>query len=472
MISINNCYKLIFLIVFLIPIMVFAQDKRVRKGVKNSQITNETRVNSAQFADGIRAFYSNNYQSAEEYFRAILKSDPKNDAAIYMLSKINEQQKDYAGAIVYLTQAIEINPKNIWYSVTLATMYDQIGDSKNSEKVWKFVCKNITNNEYYLYSLANALLKNEKYEEVIKTFNKMEEIIGINEDLTETKKEIWLYINKVENAVAEYQKILDIYPYDVKNYVIIGDIYRSNGLLSNALTYYKKGESIDSTHLHLLLSLIEYYKETNNETEKENYLMRLFRVENQGTLIFSILKKEIQTLTKNREKEKMAKAILWGEAFVKTNPTMGEGFGILSHLYYFTMNFPKALEMSELAISLHDHSYETWSVNLTCLDQMEEYVRIQQKAEEVQVLFPTQTYLYYLIGNSYYKTKNYNQAIPFLITSLDNSFENPFSAEVSELVGDIYKIEGQNADALKYYKLSQRYGNKSEDLQDKMDQIK
>ena len=468
----RSTYQIIFLVVFLIPVVLFAQDKKPRKGVKNPKISQETRINSAKYADGIREFYSNNYTAAEEIFRSIVLEDSKNDAALYMLSKISEQRKDYTGAIAYLTQALKINQKNVWYRVALATMYDQIGDYKNSEKVWKEVCETVTNNEYYLYSLANALLKNEKYEEVIKTFNKMEDIIGINEEITETKKDIWLYVNKVDKAVGEYQRLIDLYPYEVKNYVIIGDIYRTNNHLNNALTYYKKAELIDSMHPNLLISFIDYYKETKNKVEEKKYVMRLFHVENQSDLIFPIFKKEIQTLTRNKEKEKLSEAILLGEAFVQSNPTLGEGYGILSHLYYFSLNFPKALKMSELAISFNDHSYETWSVYLSSLDQLEEYLKIQEKAEEVQLLFPTQSYLYFLIGQSYYKTKDNLKAIPLLQASLEHSIENRFSAEVSELLGDIYKMEGQQSEALKHYKLSQRYGNKSEDLQEKIDQIK
>ena len=184
-------YRIICLIIFLIPVVLFAQDKKERKGTKNPQITQETRINSAKYADGIRAFYSKNFTEAEEVFRSIINEDSKNDAVYFMLSRIKEEQKDYSGAISYITQAINLNEENIWYQVALANLYDQIGDFKNSEKVWKKVCNSVTNNEYYLYSLANALLKNEKYEEVIKTFDKMEEIIGLNDSkqLSEKKRE-------------------------------------------------------------------------------------------------------------------------------------------------------------------------------------------------------------------------------------------------------------------------------------------
>lgn len=464
-------YQIICLIIFLIPMVLFAQDKKVRKGVKNTEISAETRIHSAQYADGLREFYSKNYTVSEETFRSIINQDSKNDAAYFMLSRIKEEQKDYTGAISYILQAIELNDQNIWYQVALANLYDQIGDYKNSEKVWKKVCNSVTNNEYYLYSLSNALLKNEKYEEVIKTFDKMEEIIGFNDDLTETKKNIWLYLNKVDKAVAEYQKLIQVYPYEVKYYVIIGQIYMVNGLKNNAIEYYKKGESIDSTNLQLMMAFIDYYAELNDNNNRNHYLNKLFAIPDQSEVTLPIFIKEVQKIQKSKQKDQIENGIRYGESFVKANPNIGEGYGNLAQLYAFADNEEKSFENASIAIEKNDLSYEPWHIYLTVLKDRANYSQIISKANDIETLFSTNSYLLSLLGYSYYKMNQQDNAIRILKMSLENSFDNSFSSETCIFLGNIYEDLNKKEEALKYYKLAQKYGNNTPELKFKIGKL-
>ena len=467
----RSTVRTICLIVLLIPVVVFAQDKKTRKGANNSQISQETRINSALYADGIRAFYSKNFSKSEEIFRLIITQDPENDASFFMLSRIKEEQKDIPVAISYISQAIEINNQNIWYQVALANLYDQIGDYKNSEKTWKKVCNNVTNNEYYLYSLANALLKNEKYEEVIKIFDQMEEIIGMNYDLTETKKNIWLYLNKVDNAVSEYQKLIQIYPYEIKYYVIIGQIYMVNGLNENALDYYKKAETIDSMSIQLLIAYIDYYNDNPDQNLKSQYLNKLFSIPDQYELINPIFVKEIQKIQKSKQKDQIFKGIQYCESFINANSQLGDGYGYLAQLYLLLGDSDKAFEYSGIAIQKNDQHYESWHIYISNLFKKEQYQEIILKTNDIEALFPTQSYLLSLLGYSYYKTEQYDKATIFFQNSLEYSYENQFSAEISVFLGDIYVIQNRKEDALKYFRLAQRYGDNSSELIDKINKI-
>lgn len=464
-------YQIICLIIFLIPMVLFAQDKKVRKGVKNPEISQKTRINSAQYADGIREFYSKNFTAAEAIFRSIINDESKNDAAYFMLSRIKEEQKDYPGAIGAILQAIDLNDQNIWYQVALANLYDQIGDYKNSEKVWKKVCNSVTNNEYYLYSLSNALLKNEKYEEVIKTFDKMEEIIGVNDDLTETKKNIWLYLNKVDKAVAEYQKLIQAYPYEVKYYVIIGQLYMVNGLKDNAIEYYKQGEFIDSTNVQLILALIDFYTDLKDQNQRNHYLNKLFAIPDQNEVTLPLFIKEVQKIQKGKQQDQIENGISFGETFVKANPNIGEGYGNLAQLYAFSNNEEKSFENASIAVEKNDISYESWHIYLTILKDRANYSQIISKASDIETLFSTNSYLLSLLGYSYYKMNQQDNAIRILKMSLENSFDNTFSSETCIFLGNIYEDQNKKEDALKYYKLAQKYGNNTPELKFKISKL-
>ena len=171
----------------------------------------KVRMTSIQFADGLREFYTLNYQEAERIFRDIINDDSKNDPAYFMLLN-SKRAKKYHEAIDYAKKAIQANPENIWYEQLLAELYGEIQDYKNSAVSWEKVCKKVDNNEYYLFELAHAYVRLNRMKDAIKTYDRMEAILGPNDELTRVKSELWLYLNQMDQAINEYEKMLEIFP--------------------------------------------------------------------------------------------------------------------------------------------------------------------------------------------------------------------------------------------------------------------
>ncbi len=464
-----------FLLISILIISVLslnAQSKHNRKNLTDQNISKETRISSAQFADGIKEFYSNNLTAAETIFRDVILTNPQNDAAYYLLSKVRTQMNDFSGALPYLLEAIKINDQNIWYEVDLANLYEKIGDNKSAEKSWIKVCKTVTNNEYYFYALATIYLKNEKYEEAIQAFEKMEEIIGYNADLIDTKKNIWLFLNQVEKAAQEYKKWMEIYPYDMTNYVTVAQIYNANGMPQKAIEILKQGEAIDSSNIDIISMFISIYKSTKEKTRENYYTYLLMQQKDQNNTIFQILKGRTQTIIKNNQLDLLDQGFFYDlEQYCKINPENGGAYGLLSQLYYFINNENKALEYSTLALQYNDLAFETWNIYLRILFKEGKYQEIIQKANDVEILFPTQSHFSLINGASFLQTGDTLNAKKWFNNCLTYSLDDLLSELVSESLGDIYFSENNQAEALKYWKMSQKYGNKSDKLLEKIKKI-
>jgi len=469
--QIKSISFLLFIILVINSLSTSAQSKHSKRNSTDQKISSETRISSAQFADGIKEFYSNNLTAAETIFREVIIANPKNDAAYYMLSKVRTQMNDYSGALPYLLDAIKINDQNIWYEVDLANLYEKIGDNKNAEKSWIKVCKTVTNNEYYYYALATIYLKNEKYQEAIQAFEKMEEIIGYNADLIDTKKNIWLYLNQVEKAVQEYKKWIEVYPYDMSNYVTVAQIYNANGMPQKAIEELHKGEKLDSSNIDIITTFISIYKSLKDKEKEEYYITKLGTIKDQNNTIFKIIKEKTLSLVKNNKSELFSKAIAEIEQYCKINPENGEALGILAQLYFINKDEIKALQYCELAIKNNELTYDTWYIYLSLLFKEQKYQEIVQKADNIEQLFPTQSNIQVFIGYAFSNLGNYDQAIKWFKTVLTYSYEDSMSAQISEELGNIYEIKKDSAEALKYWKMSQKYGNKSDKLKEKISKI-
>jgi len=454
------------------PFFSDAQSIKKRKGKPDATISQEVRHQSAQFADGLRAFYSHNYSYAEEIFRNIVLNNPKSDPSYFFLSKIKLEQKEYHTAIDYIKKAIEIDPSNIWYNQFLATLYDQIEDYKNSVIIWEKVCKKVDNNEYYLYELANAYLKLERFTDVIKTYDKMEAIIGYNEDLTETKKNIWLYLNNIEKAVGEYEKLTTLYPYEIKNYITIGDIYFINEIPNKALIYYKKAELIDPDNFDVHISLYEYHSKFKNIEEKRVYFEKMVQHKESSEKFVSIIEKEIKEIKRSKDPNRLDQGIQYCELFVKTHPNNGKIWGELTQLYYLRENYSKALESADKAIQNNNISFETWNIYITLLSNNKNYQKIASLEPQITELFPTYPQLLFKVAQALHFNQEYEKAISICNNGLLYSFDDTLNSVYYELIGDSFLALNNKGEALKNWQLSIKKGNNSASIKEKINSIK
>lgn len=473
MFILKKTFFLIFYILFLsYPLITEAQNVKKRKGKPDESISQNVRNQSTQFADGLRAFYSHNYSSAEEIFRNIVIDDPKSDASYYFLSKIKFEQKEYYIAIDYIKKAIDIDPSNIWYNQFLATLYDKIEDYKNSVVIWEKVCKKVDNNEYYLYELANAYLKLERLTDVIKTYDKMEALIGFNEELTETKKNIWLYLNNIEKAVAEYEKLIAIYPYEIKNYLMVGNIYYINEIPDNAYIYYKKAELLSPDNFEVQLSLYEYHSKFKNIEEKRVYFEKMVQQKENNEKFVAIFEKEIKEIKKSKEVQRIDQGIIYCESFVAVQSNNGKIWGELTQLYYLRENYSKALESAVKAIENNDQTYETWNIYITLLYNDKNYHKIETLEPLISELFPTHPQLLYKVAQSLFINQKYEKAIAVCNNGLLFSFDDHLNSVFYEQIGDSYHALNNKAEALKNWQLSIKKGNNAASIKEKINSIK
>ena len=219
---------ILFLLIAVSCLVVFGQNGKTPKTTRNIAKTDVSSVSarkiSVQYTEGLNAYYSGNASEALKIFNGIILDNPKHDASYFMLARIYPDQQNVHEAVNALQQAIKIDKNNIWYKVDLADLYMQMEEYATAAKLWEQICKEKDNNEYYLYSLSEAYLNMKKLDKVIDTYNRMEAIIGHNDDITRVKVSIWLYTNKVKEAVGEYDKLIKMFPHNADYYIQAGNI--------------------------------------------------------------------------------------------------------------------------------------------------------------------------------------------------------------------------------------------------------
>ena len=443
-----------------------------QKNGKNNKIpviTEDTRKQSAQFADGLREFYADNYTAAERNFRQVISQNPQNDAAFFMLGKIRSANRDYAGAAYYLGEARKIDKQNEWYLVEMAKTYDNLGEHKQSAKLWEEASKLKPDNEFYLFSLAESYLNQEKFTDVIKVYDRLERIVGVNDEISNAKKNIYLYLNDVKSAVAEYDKLIRLYPYEVKYYNYAGNIYLTNNVPDKAYSYYEKALQIDKNNPLTQLSLSNYYQEKGKQDESFKYLLMAFRSPN------LIIEEKLPLLTeyfsaayRTKEEKSIKKTRQLIEALLEAHPESIEAWGTLAGLQLMKGSYQEARISLEKVLSLDNTQFEVWEDYLYTLVQLKDYQTIANNAEEITELFPTNSMMLYNIGVSFLKIKQPDKAINYLNQASMYAYENTLLANIYNILGDAYLALDNREEAVKSWKLAQKKGMTNQDIKDKI----
>jgi tetratricopeptide (TPR) repeat protein len=319
-------------------------------------------------------------------------------------------------------------------------------------------------------SLANNYLQLEKLLEVIKVYDRIENILGKNDELTETKKNIWLYLNDVKNAVREYEKMLEIYPYEVGYYITAGDIYLSNNMPDKAFPFLQKAMQIDAENAALNLALANYYEVTKKPAESYEALLKALsckEIEIEEKL--PVLKKYLANAFKLQTPEIMTKTTQVAQAVADAHPFDLEGWAALAKLNTLKNQYPEARAFYEKCIALDESQYSIWEDYFYVLSKLEDYKTIVTHTKLVEEFFPTNATIQYGLALALYKEKQYENALKAAKQALTFTFDNGFVAELNLLLGDISHELGAQDDAVKYWKTAQRRGINTPELQNKIE---
>ncbi len=67
------------------------------------------------------------------------------------------------------------------------------------------------------------LSKAEKYKEAIEVYNLLEQKTGVQEELIFQKQPLFIQLGKIEECVADIEKLVKLYPSDTRYIGLIGD---------------------------------------------------------------------------------------------------------------------------------------------------------------------------------------------------------------------------------------------------------
>ena len=152
--------SLLLLIISALCLSCFAQPaKKTRNTASNSKEAVTERAITKQFNQGLRHYYTAQYEDALRTFSGILSDAPKHAPSYFMLSRVYAERQQFTEAENALKQAVKLDKNNIWYQVELARAYMKNENYKAATPMWEDICREIPDNPDYLAFLATCYTK-------------------------------------------------------------------------------------------------------------------------------------------------------------------------------------------------------------------------------------------------------------------------------------------------------------------------
>ena len=217
------------------------------------------------FLEAMRLKEKKDYASAFGLLQHCLDIHPNAASALYEVSQYYMFLRQVPQGQEALEKAVASAPDNYWNSQGLASLYQQQNELDKAITLLEQMAVRFPGKQDPLFNLLDLYGRQEKYDEVISTLNRLEKHMGKNEQLSMEKFRIYLQMKDDKKAFQEIESLVQEYPMDMRYQVILGDVYLQNGKKQEAYDVYQKVLAAEPDNPMAIFSMASYYKQTGQE---------------------------------------------------------------------------------------------------------------------------------------------------------------------------------------------------------------
>ena len=239
---------------------------------------------------------------------------------------MNDVRSDWKGAADYLEQAVEVDPTFAYAWLVLSMAYMQLNQGEKAEEAIRSAMQHdykLTERDkfqakyfyYYLhkqdqdmvFSLAKRRVElfpediqgHEWLAGIYKGRNQLDEALSEYELILDLDPELFSYLQeiaKIYESKGEFEKALDFYkqyadqfPDNPDSFAAMGALYKNLGDHEQAKAYYKKAVLVEPENIQVLITLADIEKDLGNfeqALEQYNEALELCKTPNQRSEVF------------------------------------------------------------------------------------------------------------------------------------------------------------------------------------------
>ncbi len=428
--------------IFLIAVLLYSckSSQQATTASKGSKLTDAQRADvSYLFFNANKEKILGNLGNAAELFADVIRKDGSNSASMYELANIYTQQKKYKDALFFSRSAYRIDPTNVWYGLSYADILQKNGKFDDASQVLEQLIKDNPERIDFYFELASSQIFANKFNDAIKTLDRVEAKVGINKEVIQQKQRLYIQLKKTDKAIAEVQKLVDSNPRDVQAYKMLAELYQNLGQKDKALETYKKVLEMDPDDAYIHLSLADFYR-SNGEKEKSiEELKKSFSNKNLD------IDTKVQILASyynliELHPELREQALVMCQLLLEAHPDDNRVHAVYGDFLKQDKQYEKSRSEFREAIKLGSKEFSVIQQILFLDSELKDWDAAIKDSEEAMSTFPDQPLVYLFNGIALVQKKHYKEAIDIYNRGLKMiADDKPMESRFYTSLGDVYQ---------------------------------
>ena len=412
------------------------------------------------FLEAMRMKGKNEYDAAFGLLQHCLDINPTASSALYEISQYYMFLRQVPQGQVALEQAVAFAPDNYWYSQGLVSLYQQQNELDKAAALLEKMVTRFPSKQDPLFSLLDIYSRQEKYNDVISTLNRLEKRLGKNEQLSMEKFRIYLQMKDDKKAFQEIESLVQEYPMDMRYQVILGDVYLQNGKKQEAYDAYQKVLAVEPDNPMALFSMASYYEQTGQKELYQQQLdtLLLNKKVTSDTKI-SVMRQVIAENEQSSAKDSTQVIALF-DRMMKQDMDDPQ-IPMLYSQYLLSKNMEQeAVPVLEQVVDLDPTNKAARLMLVSAAVKKEDYKQIIKVCEPGIEATPDALELYYYLAIAYHQAEQGDSVLSVCNRALEHITPDTRKEVISDfysIMGDIYHTKKQMTEAYAAYDLALVY---------------
>mgnify|MGYP000247834060 FL=1 len=406
------------------------------------------------FLEAMRMKGKNEYDAAFGLLQHCLDINPTASSALYEISQYYMFLRQVPQGQVALEQAVAFAPDNYWYSQGLVSLYQQQNELDKAAALLEKMVTRFSSKQDPLFSLLDIYSRQEKYNDVISTLNRLEKRLGKNEQLSMEKFRIYLQMKDDKKAFQEIESLVQEYPMDMRYLVILGDVYLQNGKKQEAYDAYQKVLAVEPDNPMALFSMASYYEQTGQKELYQQQLdtLLLNKKVTSDTKI-SVMRQVIAENEQSSAKDSTQVIALF-DRMMKQDMDDPQ-IPMLYSQYLLSKNMEQeAVPVLEQVVDLDPTNKAARLMLVSAAVKKEDYKQIIKVCEPGIEATPDALELYYYLAIAYHQAEQGDSVLSVCNRALEHITPDTRKEVISDfysIMGDIYHTKKQMTEAYAAY---------------------
>ena len=387
------------------------------------------------FIEGIKQRTIGNPEEAVKIFSRCLEIDPSSSTSLYEIANIHLVRGDFQSAMLMLEKAVSLQPKNQYYQILLAKIYQQNKLFEKAAGTFAVLSELTPDNTDYPIFRAEMLNMAGKQDEALAFYNELEKRWGVIEPIALGKEAILVKQGKKTEAYQEINNLIAKYQNESKYYGLLADMYLADSVMDKSLENYNRVLQLKPDEGFVQFSLSNYYQVAKDYVKSYEHLKEGFgnpslEIETKVQMYMLHMQAADHKLTDDQQKELIN--ILVDKHVDDERPR-----ALLAEYYLGKKLTKEAREQLLLVVEINKGNYAYWERLLYIDNDLLDWTALSYDSKRAIKYFPEQPILYVLDAVAMIQQGNYKDVFAVLDSA------ETYAANNNQLLSQVYTYRAE-----------------------------